>query len=266
MFCERSAPKPSHKASLDAYRWTRIAPTVAEVFNAELRAKGLPTANWGPESPLAPHLGKELTLLAWAVEDADPTLLPAMIANWLGLAPEERWWLYTTINAACVRRLVEEACNEGNLAVLATVLAPASATAGADVPAWAGLRNLLAAFRAAVPDARWTIVEQISQRHTVVTRLVVQGTFSGPLLGLAPPGRPATLTGVAISRFAGGRLVELWLQADLLGLLVQVGVLPPLDLAQAVAMAQVARAGALLAGQPASALPAAPGHGVSPDA
>lgn len=38
-------------------------------------------------------------MLAWAVEDADPTLLPAMIANWLGLASEERWWLYTTINA-----------------------------------------------------------------------------------------------------------------------------------------------------------------------
>ena len=72
----------------------------------------------------------------------------------------------------------------------------------------------------------------------------LQGTFSGRLLGLAPPGRPATLTGVAISRFAEGRLVALWLQADLLGLLVQLGVLPPLDLAQAVAMARVLRTGA----------------------
>jgi hypothetical protein len=84
----------------------------------------------------------------------------------------------------------------------------------------------------------------------VVTRLAVQGTFSGPLVGLAPPGRPATVTGVAISRFAQGRLVELWLQADLLGLLVQLGVLPPLGLAQALAMARVQRAGALLAGTP----------------
>ena len=81
----------------------------------------------------------------------------------------------------------------------------------------------------------------------MVTRLVVQGTFSGPLLGLARPGRPATLSGVAISRFAQGRLVDLWLQADLLGFLMQLGVLPQLDLARAVAMAQVARAGARLA-------------------
>src|SRR5207248_6245962 len=127
------------------------------------------------------------------------------------------------------------------------VLAPPPGRA--DALAWAGLRDLLAAFRDAVPDARWTIVEQIAAGDTVVTRLAVQGTFSGRLLGLAPPGRPATLSGVAISRFAQGCLVDLWLQADLLGLLVQLGVLPPLDLARALAMAQVARAEALLAGE-----------------
>jgi predicted ester cyclase len=148
--------------------------------------------------------------------------------------------------AARVRRLVEEACHDGNLAALDDVLPPPSPTAPAAADGRAGspLRDALAAFRDAVPDARWTIVEQIVQGHTVVTRLAVQGTFSGPLLGLAPPGRPATLTGVAISRFARGRLVDLWLQADLLGLLVQLGVLPPLGLAQALTMARVLRAGA----------------------
>jgi predicted ester cyclase len=153
---------------------------------------------------------------------------------------------------ARVRRLVDEACNRGNLAVLEEVLPPPSPADPAAADGWAGLplRDCMAAFRDAVPDARWTIVEQIAQGTTVVTRLSVQGTFSGPLVGLAPPGRPATVTGVAISRFARGRLVELWLQADLLGLLVQLGVLPPLGLAQALAMARVQRAGVLLAGTP----------------
>jgi hypothetical protein len=93
---------------------------------------------------------------------------------------------------------------------------------------------------------RWLVAEG----ETVVARLEVRGSFSGPLVRLAPPGRPATLTGVAICRFAGVHLVGLWLQADLLGLLVQLGVLPPLGLAQALAMARVQRAGALLAGTP----------------
>jgi hypothetical protein len=46
------------------------------------------------------ELGKELVLLAWAIEDADPGLIPAAIANWQGLEPEERWWLYTQTAAA----------------------------------------------------------------------------------------------------------------------------------------------------------------------
>ena len=145
---------------------------------------------------------------------------------------------------------MDEACNRGNLSALDDLLPPSSATEDTDGPPWGHLRELLAAFRVAAPDAQWTITEQISAGATVVTRLSVAAAFSGPLLGLAPPGRPATLTGVAISRFAEGRLVDLWLQADLLGLLQQVGVLPPLDLARTVAMAQVARAGALLAAEP----------------
>lgn len=48
---------------------------------------------------LTPHFGKELTLLAWSTEDMDDSLLPNIISNWLGLEPEERWWLYTTVNA-----------------------------------------------------------------------------------------------------------------------------------------------------------------------
>jgi hypothetical protein len=58
--------------------------------------------------------------------------------------------------------------------------------------------------------------------------------------------------------------VDLWLQADLLGLLQQLGVMPPVDLAQAVTMAQVLRAGALLAGEPAPRAPP-PGRGVVRD-
>jgi hypothetical protein len=147
-----------------------------------------------------------------------------------------------------VRRLVDEACNAGNLAALERALTPPAHPSAPDLQLPQRLPQLLAAFRAAVPDARWSIEEQIAQGEAVATRLSVTGTFSGPLLGLAPPGRPATLTGVAISRFAGGRLVGLWLQADLLGLLLQLRVLPPLDLAEALAMVQVARAGALVIG------------------
>src|SRR5919199_1085454 len=90
------------------------------------------------------------------------------------------------------------------------------------------------------------------QRHDAlaarVRRLVEDACKNGDLAALDAALAP-------VSPFAQGRLVELWLQAALLGLLVQLGVLPPLDLAQALAMAQVARAGALLAGEPVPCVP-----------
>ncbi len=92
--------EPNTKVVLDAYRWSRIADAARAEFNQRLDAHGRRPAAWrSSETLLAPHLGKELTLLAWAVEGADPTVIPNIIANWRGLAPEERWWLYTTVNA-----------------------------------------------------------------------------------------------------------------------------------------------------------------------
>lgn len=91
--------QPRPKAMLDPYRWSRIAPAAAAEFNARLRRMGRRPAKWKRETLLAPYFGKELVLLMWAVEDADPAVIPNVLANWSGFAPEERWWLYTTVNA-----------------------------------------------------------------------------------------------------------------------------------------------------------------------
>jgi hypothetical protein len=91
------------KATLTRYLWDRIKEPAAAEFNRRLQADGLSKGTFtSKQTLLAPHFGKELTLLAWAVEDSDndPTLVPTMTANWNGLAPEERWWFFTTISAA----------------------------------------------------------------------------------------------------------------------------------------------------------------------
>jgi hypothetical protein len=86
---------------LPPVKWNAIAEPVKEEFNTRLRKRGLPAGKWSrTETPLSRLLGKELVVLAWAIEDADPSLIPAAIRNWQGLAPEERWWLYTMTNAA----------------------------------------------------------------------------------------------------------------------------------------------------------------------
>jgi hypothetical protein len=90
------------KVMLKRTIWEQIEEQVKAEFNCRLRGMGLKTGRWLKKGqvPVDRTLGKELTLLAWAIEDADPALIPTAIRNWLGLAPEERWWLYTMTNAA----------------------------------------------------------------------------------------------------------------------------------------------------------------------
>ena len=82
-------------------KWEGIADAVRVKFNQRLKQNGLKTGQWKVGQVAVSRLfGKELVLLAWAIEDADPGLIPVAIKNWLGLAPEERWWLFTMTNAA----------------------------------------------------------------------------------------------------------------------------------------------------------------------
>jgi hypothetical protein len=84
------------RVMLPRLKWDAIADQVRAEFNIRLRRVNIKPGGWkaGPNL-LRRELGKELVLLAWAIEDADPALIPAALANWGGLAPEERWWLYT---------------------------------------------------------------------------------------------------------------------------------------------------------------------------
>jgi hypothetical protein len=82
-------------------KWNAIADEVRVAFNQRLKKDGLPSGVWKTgTNPVSRLLGKELVLLAWAIEEADPALIPVAVRNWLGLAPEERWWLYTMTSAA----------------------------------------------------------------------------------------------------------------------------------------------------------------------
>ena len=86
---------------LPRVKWNAIAEEVKSTFNRRLRDRGLPTGNWSTGENFVSRLfGKELVLLAWAIEDAELASVETAVKNWRGLAPEERWWLYTMTNAA----------------------------------------------------------------------------------------------------------------------------------------------------------------------
>jgi hypothetical protein len=90
---------PSLRVLIDRNRWLMLAPEFWEEANRRLRANGLASCKFqkNPSKPIPVHpsLGKELCVLSWAVEEAQPDLIPNALLNWQNLAPEERWWLYT---------------------------------------------------------------------------------------------------------------------------------------------------------------------------
>jgi predicted ester cyclase len=47
-------------------------------------------------------------------------------------------------------------------------------------------------------------------------------------MGLPATGKSITMTGIEIFRIENGKIAELWGEANLLGLMQQLGILPPL--------------------------------------
>ena len=83
------------RVSLERPRWTAIRSEVQRAFNVRLKAHNLKAAAWKVgENHVDRLLGKELCVLAWAVEGMEMQNIPVAVRNWLALRPEERWWLF----------------------------------------------------------------------------------------------------------------------------------------------------------------------------
>lgn len=93
---------PDTRVRIKRLRWDEIAAPFFEEATRRLRHAGLTVGRIPKRGaiPMHPSLGKELCILCWAIENADVQLIPEAVRNWEGLAPQERWWLYTMTAAA----------------------------------------------------------------------------------------------------------------------------------------------------------------------
>lgn len=97
------APECILRGTLPRERWDVISGEVRAEFNRRLKSERKRSGRWAAgNNGVQRLLGKELLVLAWAIEQDDVTEEQALTAirNWLGLKPEERWWLYTMTAAA----------------------------------------------------------------------------------------------------------------------------------------------------------------------
>jgi steroid delta-isomerase-like uncharacterized protein len=136
----------------------------------------------------------------------------------------------TEDNKAVVRRFYEEVMNQKNRAVLDQVFdlnvvdhfAPPGTPGGLE-----GARQTLGMFLSAFPDLHFTVEDLIAEGDKVVARATLSGTQQGTFMGIPATGKHVTIRGIEINRFEGGKSVEHWVEMDTLGLMQQLGVIPP---------------------------------------
>jgi steroid delta-isomerase-like uncharacterized protein len=89
-----------------------------------------------------------------------------------------------------------------------------------------GVKQQAEGYRSAFPDLELTVDDQFAEGDKVATRWTARGTHDGELFGIAATGKQATVTGITIDRFSGGKIVESWDNWDALGLMQQIGAIP----------------------------------------
>lgn len=90
-------------------------------------------------------------------------------------------------------------------------------------PGWENIRRFYHAIWSAFPDCRVEVEDRFGHEDRVACRCVLHGTHLGSFHGIPPTGQTIAVPGITILRFADGKVVERWSQADFAGLFQQLG-------------------------------------------
>ena len=119
-------------------------------------------------------------------------------------------------HAEIVRRAIEEVCTGNNPAAIPEFYSPefVDHVNAMEFHGYEGARESVALYRAIFPDVRFTIEQQLTEGQHVTTRWTMHGTNRG---------RTVKFSGITISRFQDGRIIEDWGAADTAELARQLG-------------------------------------------
>lgn len=127
-----------------------------------------------------------------------------------------------------LERHTEEVWNRGDLDAVETYIAEDYVEADPSVhdriEGPEAYRANVAAFREAFPDLEVTIEDSVVEGEKIAMRQRWTGTHEGEFVGLEPTGREVDATSFLICRVVDDRIVETWVETDMLDVLGQLGV------------------------------------------
>ncbi len=133
-------------------------------------------------------------------------------------------------NKEIVRRFFDLGPSSGNLSVARELLAP-DFVLHVPLPAAPGIQGIsdvVTACRAAFEHLNVTVEDMVAEEDRVAARFTARGIHNGAFMGLPPTGKLIIMTGIEIFRIEDGKIAELWGEANLLGLMQQLGIAPDL--------------------------------------
>jgi len=136
----------------------------------------------------------------------------------------------TDENKALVRRFFALGPSQGDLRAAGELLA-SDFTQHVPLPCSTGIQGMnevISACRAAFEHLEVTVEDMVAEGDNVAARFTARGVHKGAFMGLPSTGKSITMTGIEIFRIEKGKIAELWGEANLLGLMQQLGILPPL--------------------------------------
>jgi steroid delta-isomerase-like uncharacterized protein len=137
----------------------------------------------------------------------------------------------TNEQAKAIERYSTEVWGQGNLDAIDEIFTPDRVRHGPDLEGASegakGHKDLVMLYRTALPDLKVPIEEMVGEGDIVLTRWAAWGTNNGPMLGLAPTGKPFKVFGFWMHRFEGDKIAEEWATWDTHGFLQQLGVSLP---------------------------------------
>jgi predicted ester cyclase len=90
-----------------------------------------------------------------------------------------------------------------------------------------GVKVFIGQLRQAFPDLKFETVQQLQDGDTHIGHVRASGTMKGDFAGMPASGKSAAWEEIHIGKFRDGKLVEHWGVEDRLGMLQQLGFVPP---------------------------------------
>jgi len=133
-----------------------------------------------------------------------------------------------TQNIRNFRRLFDEGFSGGNSSVVDELISTnLKEHMAMDSPSREGVKELIRSLHATFPDFGCKLVDVAADGNKVWGRVRGGGTDRGGFAGHPPTGRTVVTDSFDLCRFERGKIVEHWGIVDRLGMMVQLGFIPP---------------------------------------